>query len=536
MNIAIAQLNFKIGDFEANTKKIIDQINLAEAQGADLIVFSELAIGGSPALDFLKSANFLSSVEKSIHEIANHCTSIDCIIGAPYLDAKTSKLFNAAIFIQERKIQSIISKKILKDQGEVLETPYFKPGTGSQEVISNNTRILLTFGDDLTASANKADADLIVSLNNVPFSYLEYENRLKNLRSISNKCHSPIIEVNQVGAQGQLIYDGRSILLNEHKVDDKESYFDELNAFDEDLRFYQFDKSEFKALQSKQANVSYSEAALIYKALVFGIRDYFEKNGFKKALLGLSGGLDSALVAALACAALGAENVKGILMPSMYSTDHSIKDAEDLAINLGCEYEIVPIKEGFDVFKKMLEPIFKGAPEDVTEQNIQARVRAVILMSISNKQGHVVLNTSNKSEAAMGYGTLYGDLIGSLSVLGDVYKTQVIEVASYINREEVIIPVNTITKPPSAELAPEQKDSDSLPVYEVLDPILFQLIEKGLSGNEVIELGFDKNEVRRIEQIMSKVGFKLFQTPPALRVSPCAFGSGFKLPLVAKFN
>jgi len=531
MNIAISQLNFKIADFEINTKKIISQINLAKAEGAKLIVFPELAIGGSPAFDFLKSSKFLASVKASVQEIMLHCSSIDCIIGAPYVDTTTGDLFNAAIFIKERAIQRVIKKKKLKNKGEILETPYFKSGDGSQTIESNGVKILIAFGDDLIFSDAQNDANLIVSLNNDLFSYLEHENRIKNLRDQSTKHQLPIIEINQVGAQGQLIFDGRSIIMK-----DNGEYFDELNAFEEDLRFYTLTNLQIKALQPKQDITSYSESASIYNALVFGIRDYFIKNGFKKALLGLSGGLDSALVAALACEALGSENVKGVLMPSMYSTGHSIKDAEDLAKNLGCEYEIVPIKEGYEVFKKMLESVFKGAAEDVTEQNIQARVRAVILMSISNKQGYVVLNTSNKSEAAMGYGTLYGDLIGSLSVLGDVYKTQVFEIAKYINREKEIIPQNTIVKPPSAELTPGQKDSDSLPLYDILDPILFQLIEKGLGGEEVINLGFDKKEVNRIMQMMSKVGFKLFQTPPALRVSPCAFGSGFKLPLVAKFN
>ena len=529
MVVAISQLNFKIADFEANTQKIIDQIDLVKAQGGKIIIFPELAVGGLPAFDFLKSTVFLGAVDAAIQQIVSHCT-IDCILGVPYLDPLTGDLSNAALFIQDREIKNIIKKSGLRDKGEVPESPYFIAGSGAEIVNSNDIQLAVSLGDDFTALEGE-NADLILSLNSVPFSYLEHDERVKTLRDHSTKTRTAIVEVNQVGAQGSLIYDGRSII-----VDEQRSFFDELNAFSEDLRLYQFTETQIKPLQLKQKETSLSESALIYQALVLGIRDYFSKNGFTKALVGFSGGLDSALVGALACEALGPENVKGILMPSMYSTDHSLKDAIDLANNLGCEYEIVPIKEGFDVFVKMLEPVFKGAAEDVTEQNIQARVRAVILMAISNKQGYIVLNTSNKSEAAMGYGTLYGDLIGSLSVLGDVYKTQVVEVANYINREREIIPVNTIVKPPSAELSPGQKDSDSLPLYEVLDPILFQLIEKGLSVREVIDLRFDETEVNRISQIMSRVGFKLFQTPPALRVSPRAFGSGFQLPLVAKFT
>lgn len=529
MIVAISQLNLKIADFEANTQKIIDQIELVKAQGGNLAIFPELVVGGLAALDFWKFSAFLQSVDTAVQEIISHC-SIDCILGVPYLDTQTGSLFNAALFIQNREIKCIAKKSLLRNGGEMPEAAYFAAGLGAEMIDSHGFNILLSVGEDYT-TFEEQDTDLIISLNSVPFSYLEHDRKLKALREYAKKSRSALIEVNQVGAHGSLIFDGRSII-----IDEERSFQDELNAFSEDLRLYQLVGSEIKPLQQKQKEISYSEPALIYQGLVLGIRDYFVKNGFKKALVGFSGGLDSALVGALACEALGAENVKGILMPSMYSTDHSLKDAIDLATNLGCEYEIVPIKEGFDVFVKMLEPVFKGTAEDVTEQNIQARVRAVILMAISNKQGYIVLNTSNKSEAAMGYGTLYGDLIGSLSVLGDVYKTQVVEIAKYINREREIIPVNTIVKPPSAELVPGQKDSDSLPIYDVLDPILFQLIEKGLSGQQVINLGFDETEVKRIEQIMSKVGFKLFQTPPALRVSPRAFGSGFQLPLVARFT
>jgi NAD+ synthase (glutamine-hydrolysing) len=351
------------------------------------------------------------------------------------------------------------------------------------------------------------------------------------LKELTTKLQIPVIEMNQVGAQGSLIFDGRSIVL-----DATGKLVDELAAFDEDFRVYNLSGGELRGSQEVQVETDPHEIALIHRALVFGIRDYFGKNGFRKALIGFSGGLDSSLVGALACEALGPENVKGILMPSMYSTDHSVKDAQDLARNLGCASEIVPIKEAYDVFKKLLDPVFRGAPEDVTEQNIQARVRAVILMSISNKEKSIVLNTSNKSEAAMGYGTLYGDLVGSLSVLGDVYKSQIFEIARYINRNGVVIPENTISKPPSAELAPGQKDSDALPEYDILDPILFQLIEKGQRPQAIIDLGFDPYEVNRVVNIMGKVGFKLFQTPPALRVSPKAFGSGYQLPLVANFS
>src|SRR5690606_8935293 len=277
-----------------------------------------------------------------------------------------------------------------------------------------------------------------------------------------------------------------------------------------------------------------SEIQLIYDALILGLRDYFTKSGFKKAVLGLSGGLDSAVVAALACEALGAENVLAILMPSIYSTDHSLKDALDLVQNTGCAHQIIPIKDVAEAFDTTLAQTFEGRTPDTTEENIQARIRGTLLMAISNKFGHILLNTSNKSEAAVGYGTLYGDMAGAISVLGDVYKTQAFALARYINREREIIPVNTIVKPPSAELRPDQKDSDSLPPYDILDSILYQLIELEKAGSEVIQLGFDEDLVNRIVSMLNRAEFKRFQAPPILRVSPKAFGSGRSIPLVAK--
>ena len=531
MKIALAQLNFKIADFEKIQEKIVDKIKLAKAQGTQLLVFTELSVGGSPALDFYRSADFLAKVNDSFHTVRQECEGIDCVIGLPYQDPETGTLSNAAVLISDGEVKAKVTKKKLDQYGEVAESPYFQAGDGSAVLESKGTSFILAFGSDLPVLSKTAHPAFLLSLNNMPFSYLEHAGRLAALKELTAKLQIPVIEMNQVGVQGSLIFDGRSMILNSEG-----ELVDELAAFSEDFRTYDLTADGVAGMQPVQEDAETHEIALIHRALVFGIRDYFEKNGFRKALIGFSGGLDSSLVGALACEALGAENVKGVLMPSMYSTDHSVKDAQDLAANLGCESEIVPIKEAYDVFKKLLDPVFKGAPEDVTEQNIQARVRAVILMSISNKEKSIVLNTSNKSEAAMGYGTLYGDLVGSLSVLGDVYKSQIFEIAKYINRNGVIIPENTISKPPSAELASGQKDSDSLPEYDILDPILFQLIERGQRPQDIIDFGFDPNEVNRVFSIMGKVGFKLFQTPPALRVSPKAFGSGYQLPLVAHFG
>jgi NAD+ synthase (glutamine-hydrolysing) len=307
-----------------------------------------------------------------------------------------------------------------------------------------------------------------------------------------------------------------------------------LNYFEEDVRIYEFKAGEIIGHQKKEHN-PLPDIEQIHHALILGIRDYFYKSGFSKAVLGLSGGIDSALVCALAAEALGPENVMAVLMPSKYSTGHSVQDALDLVNNLGCKHEVIAIKDAADAFDSMLAPAFKGLPFNVAEENIQARCRAVIVMAFSNKFGYILLNTSNKSECAVGYGTLYGDMAGAIAVLGDVYKTQVYELAQFINREREIIPLNSIVKPPSAELRPDQKDSDSLPDYDVLDKLLFQYIELKKSSREIIAQGFDEHLVRKVIAMVNKAEFKRYQTPPILRVSPKAFGMGRRMPIVGKY-
>src|SRR5690606_31913838 len=302
------------------------------------------------------------------------------------------------------------------------------------------------------------------------------------------KAGCPLVYVNQVGAHADIIFDGRSLVLDRNG-----NILSELKRFEEDYTLLDIHTASATAAQPEEKP---SEIALIHEALLLGIRDYFQKSGFKKAVLGLSGGLDSAVVAALACEALGAENVLAVLMPSVYSSDHSLKDAMDLVNNTGCSYQVIPIKEVAAAFEQTLAEPFKDRAPDLTEENIQARVRGTILMALSNKFGHILLNTSNKSEAAVGYGTLYGDMAGSLSVIDDVYKTQAYALAGHINREREIIPVNTIVKPPSAELRPDQKDSDSLPPYDILDSVLYQLIELEKSAPEVIQAGFEEAVVK----------------------------------------
>ena len=370
--------------------------------------------------------------------------------------------------------------------------------------------------------------DLVVALAASAFDYTMPRYRCDTLRQTVLKHELPLVMVNQVGAHSHLIFDGGSMAFasNGH-IDTALPYFEEcVQIVDtEALTFFR---------TAEDRVVIPEKMALIHDALVMGIRDYFGKLNFKDAVIGLSGGLDSALVTYFAAKALGPEHVRVVLLPSQFSTDHSVTDAEDLAKKLGVVYDTVPIKPVYDSFMTALQPVFEDRPFDVTEENLQARIRAVILMAVSNKFGNVLLNTSNKSEASVGYGTLYGDMCGGLSIIGDVYKSEAYVLARYINKVEEIIPWHTITKAPSAELRPDQKDSDSLPEYDVLDQILFQYIEESHSAEEIIAQGFDEATVRRVIRMVNRNEFKRKQVAPILRVSPRAFGNERVLPIVAK--
>ncbi len=369
--------------------------------------------------------------------------------------------------------------------------------------------------------------DFILNLSASPFSYTQANSRIHVVRTNVERYQLPLFYVNHSGAQTELIFDGGSIVMS---PDGK--LYDELPYFEECIRSYELDE----VLQGgRSAEQPKNKMALIHDAVVMGVRDYFGKLGFRKAIIGLSGGIDSALTTVLAARALGSGNVRVVLMPSQFSSDHSVEDARQLAENLGLQYDIIPIRSVFESYEKLLQPQFEGQPFNVTEENIQARIRGMILMAMSNKFGHILLNTSNKSEMAVGYGTLYGDMCGGLSVIGDIYKTEVFELCRYINRDGEVIPDNTITKPPSAELRPNQKDSDSLPDYDILDEILFQYIEKQQGPKEIIEMGFEEALVKRILRLVNINEFKRHQTAPVIRVSTKAFGMGRRMPIVGKY-
>lgn len=544
MKIALSQLNYHIANFEKNAQKIISHIEQAKQSGAELIIFSELAIGGYPAKDLLRSPSFLEKCYQSIEHISRACYDIACVIGAPAPNNGEGKpLFNTAMLIENGEVKQIANKSLLPDYDVFDELRYFEPGRQIGTFNFKEHRIALTICEDLWGDEDSNSyfdnimqdltqqrPDLIINIAASPFAYNHFDKRKNVLYRNVVKTGAPLLYVNQVGGQMDLIFDGRSLAINR-----KAETILELKSFQEDLQYVQLEKGDLIA-NSTPPSQSESEIAIIHQALILGLRDYFTKSGFSKAVLGLSGGLDSAVVAALACEALGADNVLAVLMPSVYSSDHSLKDALDLVENTGCQHQVIPIHSIATAFEESLAETFNQRPADTTEENIQARTRGTLLMAISNKLGHILLNTSNKSEAAVGYGTLYGDMAGAISVIGDLYKTQVFQLAEHINRDREIIPINTIVKPPSAELRPDQKDSDSLPDYELLDSVLFQFIEMERSKEEVLRLGFQESLVEKINRLINQSEFKRFQAPPVLRVSSKAFGAGRAMPLVAKYS
>ncbi|PWI46314.1 NAD+ synthase [Candidatus Heimdallarchaeota archaeon B3_Heim] len=550
MKIALAQLNYHIGDFKNNVTAIREAILKAIRADVDLVVFSELSICGYPPLDLLEQKVFINQCKKSLDELAGVCNGIAAIVGSPTINPNPSgkNLYNSAYFLSNGKVLDVIHKTLLPTYDIFDEYRYFESNTEFRIIHYKGKKIALTICEDLwdeqpfdnefektrlyTISPMEMlkphQPDLIINIAASPFSYTREWAKKEIIVSKARKYAVPVFYVNQVGAQTELIFEGGSMVVNQ-----KGEIHDLLHHFKEDFRIYDFGDV------MEEISSNHSASADIYKrindALVMGLRDYFLKMKFQTAILGLSGGIDSAVSLVLAVHALGNKNVYALLLPSKFSTEHSVTDAKTLADNLNVQYEIISIQSIVENFNDSLRVYFRDYPPDITEENIQARIRAIFLMAFSNKFGHILLNTSNKSEAAVGYGTLYGDMCGGLSLLGDVYKTDVYKLAEYINRDKEIIPRNTIKKPPSAELRPNQKDTDSLPDYEILDKILYYFIELQLSSEEIIAKGFDGNTVERVIFMVNTNEYKRYQAPPILRISSKAFGAGRRIPLVAKY-
>jgi len=543
MKITIAQLNYHVGDFSGNLEKMKKAVETAKNEGSDLICFAELATCGYPPRDFLNFTDFIQKSEECVQELAKDAVGIGILVGSPSRNPvpEGKDLYNSGYFLENGQISFIQHKALLPTYDVFDEYRYFQPADYFSTFTFKGIRIALTICEDMWNVGNenplyticpmdelmREKPDVMINLSASPFAYDHAPERIHVLKTNVLRYKLPLFYVNQVGAQTELIFDGGSLVFS---ADGK--IVDELPFFETCIRTYSLE--EVRA--NKENNeISKDKYPLIHDALILGLRDYFGKLGLSKAILGLSGGIDSAVTAVLATRALGKENVSVLLMPSAYSSDHSVTDARILAENLGISHTVFPINELYNTWLEQLKPHFRDLPFNLTEENLQARIRGTLLMAFSNKFGPILLNTSNKSEMAVGYGTLYGDMCGGLSVIGDLYKTEVYELAHYINKEGIIIPQNTLTKAPSAELRPGQKDADSLPDYTILDNILYLYIEKNQGPNEIISAGFDAALVSRILRLVNVNEFKRHQTAPVLRISPKAFGMGRRMPIEGKY-
>ena len=549
MKIALVQFNPIVGDVDGNTQRIIDFITQASAAGADLAVFPELAVCGYPPLDLLDYPSFVQECELAVKKIAEHASGISVIVGAPELNhGKGKPVFNSAWYINARaEIEKKVRKTLLPDYDVFDESRYFESNTEFELFELKGKKLALTVCEDIWFNSPKKgflnggagtyfinpleklkglQPDLLINISASPFVAGKLEDRKKLLTACASSMNCTMVYVNQCGANTELIFDGASMV-----VSPQEEILFRMPSFMEKMEV-------LDVVETIPANNSivYNKYEEIESALILGIRDFFRKQGFNKALLGLSGGVDSALTLYLTAKALGEDNVSPVMLPSPFSSAHSIDDSVELCRNLNCKVDKIEIDSIFRQVLESLKPIFGDRPFSLAEENIQARIRGTLLMGISNKLGYILLNTTNKSEMAVGYGTLYGDLCGGLSVLGDLYKTEVYELCNFINRNGEIIPANILSKAPSAELRPNQKDQDALPPYDLLDSVLKLFVEDRKSKTEIIAQGFEAAMVTKVIALVNASEYKRKQTPPVLKISEKAFGTGRRMPLVAKIK
>ena len=531
LKIAIAQINFLVGNIAANIQHIIEAAHTAQELGADIVVFPELTITGYPAEDLLLRKDFIADANNAIYALAEQVNDIAIVVGYPELNG--DKLYNSAVVLHQGVILANYRKQALPNYGVFDEQRYFSEGQQPCVFEFNGTFIGLTICEDvwkdgIIAQTKQAGAEILLTLNASPFNAGKIHQREAVICQQINAAQIPLVYVNQIGGQDELIFDGASFV-----TDNQGEIVFRAAEFQEQISVIEF----HDAIPVPSHCVpQYEKTASVYQALVLGVKDYVRKNGFSGAILGLSGGIDSALVLALAVDALGADKVEAVLMPSRYTQDMSNEDAILEADMLGVKYHIIPIEPAVNAFTGMLAEVFAGTKKDTTEENIQARCRGVILMALSNKQGKLLLTTGNKSEMSVGYATLYGDMAGGFAPIKDVPKLLVYQLANYRNSLSTVIPERVITRPPSAELAPDQIDADSLPPYDVLDPILERYVEQDQSAEQIIAAGFKPEDVTRAIRLVDRNEYKRRQSPPGIRITSKAFGRDRRYPITSGYR
>lgn len=570
VRLALAQINTKVGDIERNTAKIISNISEAREKGADIVVFPELAITGYPPEDLLLKQGFVDANLKALDEITATTRCITAVVG--FVDV-AGDIFNAAAILHNGKVVGIQHKFFLPNYGVFDEDRYFQTGSSTQVYKLDEVIFGVEVCEDAwyaagphTAQALIGGAELIIDINSSPFhaGKWRYRERMLGTRATDNSC--AFVYLNAVGGQDELVFDGHSVVIGStgDVVFRCRAFEEQLAIVDVDLSLVEHQRLvdprrrkaklkgatamdvptvELEVMPAAQRNGHAAEPAEplsdveeVYSALVLGTKDYVEKNGFNQVVLGLSGGIDSALVACIAVDALGRDRVRVLIMPSMYSSNETQSDAEILAKNLGIQYDYIPISEVFEAYKQSLADVFKGTEPGVAEENLQARIRGNFLMALSNKFGSLVLTTGNKSEMACGYSTLYGDMAGGFAVIKDVPKTLVYELSNYRNGIEPVIPETIITRPPSAELKPNQTDQDTLPPYEMLDPIIEAYVQEDRSIKEIVAMGFDEAIVRRVIRMIDRNEYKRRQAAPGVKITSKAFGRDRRLPVTNGFR
>lgn len=552
MKITIAQINPIIGDISGNTKKIIEAANKAVADQADLLLTPELSLCGYPPRDLLLKPDFMQAMSIALQQLAKDLpANLAVLVGTVEENTKADiaggkSLYNSIALLTEGKVKQIFHKRLLPTYDVFDEHRYFEAGNKVNYFTLNNVKIGVTICEDLwndeeffgkrsysinpIAELSQLNVDIVVNLSASPYTFGKQHFREAMLKHTAIRFKTPIIYVNQVGGNDDLIFDGRSFALNK-----RGEVISRACGFDTDLLKLEFDKQHLDLNVGSIAPDYKCEDEEIWQALVLGVKDYVQKCRFSKIVLGLSGGIDSSIVAAIATAALGKENVLGVLMPSPYSSESSIQDADDLAKNLGITTQKLPIGDLMKSYDGTFAELFADTEFGLAEENIQSRIRGNLLMAISNKFGYLLLSTGNKSEMAVGYCTLYGDMNGGLAVIADVPKTRVYSICHWLNRNGEVIPQNVLTKAPSAELKPDQLDRDSLPDYEVLDDILQRLINDYQSAEQIIAAGHDASIVNRIIQMVTRAEFKRRQAPPGIKITDRAFGTGWRMPIASNW-